>query len=300
MLTQKTIGCPCSDLANLGALDGCDGPADGFIWKICFAGKFSVENMDYRFGYLASKRYHEHRRFMEILCLDSIEAVHRNEEDGESKVRAGFSVNINRGRAGEIRFSANTAVRGVRIVVAEEFYSRKNFLDIGSLNVNPELRLALGQIKRSAEREVDAELYYESKITELLYWIGAEEGSRALPKAERELTREDMEAVGKVKSIIDGCVSNAPRIGELSALSGTSAAKLQNDFKTAYGTTIHGYVQKVRMTEALSKIENTDASLHAIAHDIGYRKPGRFSEIFKETYGMTPTEYRNLIKHRQN
>jgi AraC-like DNA-binding protein len=48
------------------------------------------------------------------------------------------------------------------------------------------------------------------------------------------------------------------------------------------------------MTEALAKVENTDEPLYAIARDIGCKNPSRFSELFKKTYGVTPTEYRNL------
>jgi AraC-like DNA-binding protein len=305
MLHQKTIGRLSPEFFHLGALDGCDEPAEGSIWRICFADKFFIENLDYRFRRPASKRYHEHRRFMEILCLDSIDAVHKEERSPELPVKAGFSAHLNRGRAGEICFFANTAVRGVRIVVAEEFHNRclKRWFregpsKAGNSGSESELRLAAGQIRRSLERENSSGFYYESKVAELLYWIAAAarnaENGKSTGKTSRALTREDWEAVGKVKAVIDERVSDAPKIGELSALSGTSASKLQNDFKTAYGVTIHGYVQKVRMTEALHRVENSSEPLCAIARALGCKNPSRFSEIFRKAYGLTPTEYRSL------
>jgi AraC-like DNA-binding protein len=261
--------------------------------------------MNYRFMYPVMKRYHDRRRFMEILYLDSIEAVHRDEESEESEVKTGFNVTLNQGTSGEIRFSANTAVRGVRIVVAEEFYKPyvkgrfgEQALTPGTLNREPELRLALGQVKRSTEREVDSESYYESKVIELLYWIGAGENPRALPQKKHGLTREDFEAVNKVKDVIARRVSSAPKISELTVLTGTSATKLQNDFKSAQGCTIHEYVQQVRMAEALRKMENMNEPLYTIAHSVGFKKPGRFSEVFKNTYGIAPSEYAKLVKSR--
>jgi AraC-like DNA-binding protein len=302
MLTRKTIGDMCTGLRGLGAMDGCEGSPDGSIWEICFAGGFFIESMDYRFKHPTFKRYHNQKRFMEILCFDSIEAVHRDCETGESAVKAGFSVNLNQGRAGEIRFSSCAAVRGVRIVIAEELYGlyAKERFPGGSLNSELELRLTVGQIKRGAENGIDSESYFKSKIIELLYWITAGTNHSSVTQRELDLTQEDFVAVNKVKSIIDECVSGTSKIRELADLSGTSATKLQNDFKAAFGCTIHEYVQQVRMAEALREIENTDKPLYMIARNVGFKKPGYFSEIFRNTYGITPSEYVKLKKPRSN
>jgi AraC-like DNA-binding protein len=85
-----------------------------------------------------------------------------------------------------------------------------------------------------------------------------------------------------------------PNIAELARRVNTSAAKLQNDFKSAYGCTIHDYAQHVRMAEALRKIENSEESIGAVSHKAGYKNPGYFSEIFRQAYGITPSEYRKL------
>ncbi|MDR1615563.1 MAG: helix-turn-helix domain-containing protein [Syntrophomonadaceae bacterium] len=55
------------------------------------------------------------------------------------------------------------------------------------------------------------------------------------------------------------------------------------------------------MKEALQKIETADVPLYMIAKSVGCKSPGRFSEIFRDTFGVTPSEYRNsrnkILKH---
>ncbi|MDR3332455.1 MAG: AraC family transcriptional regulator [Synergistaceae bacterium] len=294
--------------ASLGALEGCDGEADGFIRRISFENKFFIEQMDYRFIRRASKRYCTNIRFLEIINLESIKAVNKVRGGGELPIDAGVNVNLNQGGAGELVFFPDVPVRGIRIVMDENFYASHlgarfpgNPIDAAKLgrlnNINfrePETQFVFGQIKHGVERGIDSEMYFESKVTELLYLIITRDDP-SLPQAlkRRRLTREDLAAVKKVKDIIEERLSNSPKISELAITSGTSAVKLQNDFKTAFGSTIHGYVQKVRMTAALSKIEYTDEPLYVIAQSVGCKNPGRFSEIFKKTYGMTPLDYRN-------
>jgi AraC-like DNA-binding protein len=111
------------------------------------------------------------------------------------------------------------------------------------------------------------------------------------------LTNADLFLVNKVKSIIDGNLYQTPKIPELSQLVKVSPAKLQIDFQMAAGCTIHNYVQKARMKEALWKIENTDEPLYEIAKSVGCKNPGRFAELFKDTFGVSPSKYRDM--HRK-
>jgi AraC-like DNA-binding protein len=158
---------------------------------------------------------------------------------------------------------------------------------------SPELRIIFGQIRQSMDAGVDSELYYEIKITEMLYLIATGDiAARNAPKRNRSLSKEDFTAVSRVKNAIDERFSEPLKIAELAFRTGTSAAKLQNDFKAAFGCTIHKYLQRTRMTAAMRKIEDGEAPLYVVAREVGFKKPGRFTELFKRTYGIAPNEYR--------
>lgn len=287
--------------------------ATGHIKQLSFEHKFFISLMDYAFHHTTRKDYTLSNQFMEILYFESIQAESWEYEVGRFPVQAGIGTYINQRHLGKLVFLPDIPVRGIRIMIFEEFYLQylrerfsDNYLDINHLiqmnyksHLNPELQLVLRQVKHSMEASVSSELYYEGKIMEILYLIAA--GAKESPSPEhsdrRRLTEEDFTAVYKAKTIIDDCLSASPKISELASLTNTSAAKLQNDFQLAFDSTIHSYVLKARMKEALHKIDSTDEPIYSIAKSVGCKNPSRFAELFKKTYGITPKEYRSLNNH---
>lgn len=288
-----------------------EGLATGCIKQLMFEKKFFLADMDYKYSQLTSKHYHESNKFVEILFFESVKGINWEYDAGKFPFGAGINVGLNRGNAGKLIFFPDVPIRGIKVMVFEEFYlNLKDKLSEGPVNIhslrklnnvpysNPGLQLVLRQIKHSMESGIASELYYEGKIMEILYLVTSEVHPSQKHTEKRRLTEEDLTAVYKAKAIIDGHLSASPKISELALLTNTSAAKLQNDFQLAFGSTIHGYVIKARMEEALRRLDNTGDPIHFIAKSVGCKKPGRFSEIFKETYGVTPTEYRALKNNR--
>ena len=58
------------------------------------------------------------------------------------------------------------------------------------------------------------------------------------------------------------------------------------------GTTLHSYITQYRMNEALKMLANTDKSIEVISTETGYKNPSHFHKIFKQIYGISPSEYR--------
>jgi AraC-like DNA-binding protein len=305
-----------TNIKNLVLPEGYDHPlyrpaqriVSGFNGLIVSDGKFTVENMDYTFNHPVSMSYRIPRGFIELLCLESARVLNREHGTGEFRIGRGMYVYHNQGRSGEFIVLPNTPVRGIRIQIMEEFY-RDHLKDhfpireldtpyLSTLNnkpyTSPALRFVFGQIQLSMQAGIDLELYYESKITEILCLLAAETSCiQTLSKGGRPLSKTDMKAMNLAKEMIDGRIFDAPKIPELARLTGRCATKLQNDFKAAFGCTIHNYLQKVRMTEALAKMADGGIPLYEISHALGFKQPSRFTEIFKRTYGITPAEYRN-------
>jgi AraC-like DNA-binding protein len=303
----------CFRQMNDGAFDFFEADTDlaaGRMKQLSFENKFFVSIMDYSFRYATRKDYLISNQFLEVLYFESIKAENWEYGFGRFPLMVGVSTYINQRRPGKLVFWPDTPVRGVRIMIFEEFYLQylrqhfsDNYLDIDSLiKMNnkgyhiPELQLVLKQIKRSMESDVSSELYYEGKILEILYMITAKaQEMLSSPRFhKRRLTEEDFAAVNKAKTILDERLSDSPKISELSRMTNTSAAKLQHDFQLAFGSTIHGYVLQVRMKEALHKLDSSNEPIYAIAKSVGCKNPGRFAELFKKVYGITPTEYRKL------
>lgn len=288
--------------------------ATGHIKQLTFENKFFISHMDYAFRYPTRKDYTLSNQFMEILYLESIQAESWEYGFGRFPVQAGIGAHINQKHKGKLVFLPSAPVRGIQIMIWEEFYLQylrerfsNNILNFSNLIkmsyrdcFSPELQLVLRQIKHSIEAGVSSELYYEGKIMEILYLVAAkaDEVLSSENDHKRRLTEGDFAAVSKAKALIDERLSDSLKISELAFLTNTSAAKLQNDFQLAFDSTIHGYVMKARMKEALHRMDSTDEPIYSIAKSIGCKNPSRFAELFKKTYGIAPTEYRTLKNNR--
>jgi AraC-like DNA-binding protein len=289
----------------------CDNRDDlvGFIKQISFDNRFFIGYMDFRFKRPSVMRHFTRAKFVEILCLDSISATYRQYGGAEIPVETGVSINRGLGVDGGLVFLPDIPVRGIRIVIEEDFY-RSSLANMfsrvlpdpgdsdmmpGANTHDPELMLVFGQVKRAVERECAHETYYKNKITEIIYLLAyAESVKNRQNEKLKHILSADIMAMERVKDIIEAQVSNPPTIAELARLINASETKLHGDFKAVYGCTVHDYSQKVRMAEALRKMGNSDEPLYSIARGVGYKHPGHFSAIFRNTYGVTPSEYVKL------
>ena len=65
--------------------------------------------------------------------------------------------------------------------------------------------------------------------------------------------------------------------------------------KTELGLTFAGYLKKLRLTEAARLLnDEAGATVAEIAYSVGYADSSYFNKLFKEEYGCSPKEFRNL------
>lgn len=65
-----------------------------------------------------------------------------------------------------------------------------------------------------------------------------------------------------------------------------------NLFAKHYGTTLTRFVTGLRMQQACRLVEGSTSSLKSIAIDCGYPDYYHFFKVFKEHFGLSPTQYR--------
>lgn len=75
---------------------------------------------------------------------------------------------------------------------------------------------------------------------------------------------------------------------------GLSIGYLSRYIKSRTGYTFSALVQKLRLKEAAYLLINSGLSVEEIVYRIGYTDLSNFYRVFKETYQMTPGEFRNL------
>ncbi|ANE45486.1 AraC family transcriptional regulator [Paenibacillus swuensis] len=67
-------------------------------------------------------------------------------------------------------------------------------------------------------------------------------------------------------------------------------------FKQKTGQGYKEYVTHLRMEQSKGLLQNSQLKLADVAERIGYGDMRHYTQVFRKKYGMTPTEYRNLLK----
>lgn len=75
---------------------------------------------------------------------------------------------------------------------------------------------------------------------------------------------------------------------------GLSKGYLSRYIKSRTGYTFSGLVQKLRLKEAAYLLINSGLSVEEIVYQVGYTDISNFYRVFKDTYQMTPKEFRML------
>ncbi len=105
--------------------------------------------------------------------------------------------------------------------------------------------------------------------------------------------------INKLKIVLDYIhhnLSNKITVASLAALCSYSEYYFMNFFKKYTGMTCTQYINAQRLDLAAFYLRNKNISIMDIAMEVGFDNISYFNKRFKETYNMTPKEYRNISK----
>lgn len=87
-------------------------------------------------------------------------------------------------------------------------------------------------------------------------------------------------------------------LGELCFIFGTNKTTLCSSFKKAYGDTVIGYINSLKIKEAKKLLREGNYNLTEISNMLGFSSLHYFSRMFKKQQGISPSEYVRTIKSR--
>ena len=160
------------------------------------------------------------------------------------------------------------------------------------LPVTTEMKRVINDIcecKRTGELK---RMHTESRILELLMLqleqmqSGAEEVDRYVIK------QDDLRKLERAREILDAEYTYPPTIIELSKQIALNEFKLKRAFKEYFGTTIYGYVTRLRMEEARRLILEEKKSVGQVAAAVGFNHQSHLTDAFKRYFGILPSEIR--------
>ena len=84
------------------------------------------------------------------------------------------------------------------------------------------------------------------------------------------------------------------KIKDFANISNRSLSTFKNDFKNYYHTSPAKWLTERRLKRAKSILESSNKTIREIAFESGFNNASHFSRVFKDAFGMNPSDLRNV------
>ena len=91
---------------------------------------------------------------------------------------------------------------------------------------------------------------------------------------------------------VENRLSDEMSLNGIADVVGVSPQHLARAFGAATGRSLMAYARGRRLTEAVRRLADGDASILAVALDHGYGSHGAFTRAFRDEFGVTPKAFR--------
>jgi len=102
--------------------------------------------------------------------------------------------------------------------------------------------------------------------------------------------------IGKSLEAMHGAIDRPWSLATLASAAGMSRSAFASRFKALVGETPLEYLTRWRMETAGRLLREQDRKLSAVARAVGYRAEAAFMRAFRRVLGVSPSEYRRLLR----
>ena len=157
--------------------------------------------------------------------------------------------------------------------------------------LTPSLECAANQVLNCPFQGKARELFMQGKALEIMaHQVDALfESTRA---GTLGVAKDDVEKLRDARRILDEEFADPPSLMDLSRRIGMNDFKLKRGFRQVFGTTVFGYVRRLRMDKARAMLDSGSFSVTEVALTTGYSCLGYFSSAFRREFGILPKEYK--------
>jgi AraC family transcriptional regulator len=96
----------------------------------------------------------------------------------------------------------------------------------------------------------------------------------------------------RIRERVESEIEMPPSVVELANLCSISTRHVMRGFKQSTGSTLHAYVEQVRLTRAKRLLLDTDQCIKTIAGQLGFAQTSSFSAAFRRVLGISPSTFR--------
>jgi AraC-like DNA-binding protein len=162
---------------------------------------------------------------------------------------------------------------------------------LGKFPLIPDAAVILKQIGNASFTEDVRNIWIEAKVLELisviLGWHRRLEAAAGPP-----LKEQDRLGIAEAIRYAEEHFSGPLTLEALARKAAMSMSKFTAIFRTHTGLSAASYIRRLRMNQAMYLLKNTTEPLSDIAGMVGYKHQSRFSTLFREQFGVMPSEFR--------
>lgn len=175
------------------------------------------------------------------------------------------------------------------------------FLDIEHTNTfshygayNLKMADLVSSIKEITTEGMIRVMQIEGMVHQILSMHIVQHNNEVLNKGpETSLLKRELNTIREYANKIGKHISKEFTLEEISNETGLTQAKLQEGFKLLYGMTVTEYIRNVRLEVAREHIATTEMNISEVVYSIGFTSRSYFSKIFKEKYGISPSDFKH-------
>ncbi len=130
------------------------------------------------------------------------------------------------------------------------------------------------------------EFLVENKLRELIVFLSRKHSHVLEPKGAHFLK------IGELVVYMEQNLKEDLRFEQLAELANMSPTSLRRAFQHSFTCSPMGYLQKLRIQQAMLLLADPDLSVTEIAHSVGYNDSSYFARVFKQEVGEPPKAYR--------
>lgn len=191
-------------------------------------------------------------------------------------------------------FFAGLSQKVYAYIFGDDFLSEKRKVQSIELN-SAESQLKLNLLANRLYRELKQTDGFSSLAVEgLMLEIIAETSRNYVKLPERDAP----DWLNRAEEILQARFSEQLTLAEIANSVNVHPTHLARVFHRHYQCTVGEYIRKLRIEYACNQLSFTDAPLVEIALESGFYDQSHFSRSFKQTTGLTPTEYRTTVNLR--
>ena len=114
------------------------------------------------------------------------------------------------------------------------------------------------------------------------------------------IRRHEIDSVLKAAQYIRDNLSDLPNVQQIAQNVNLNANKLQEGFRYFFSKSVHTFIEDERMTAARRYLSGTSLNVSEVSTEVGITSKSYFSKLFKEAYGISPSEFKNKVKDKKS